>query len=104
MPDDGLVVNLESLLPAALPAGSATAVFCSGTCFHRRERIARLELVVGGERHRPAAFAMPRPDLYDATGERRAFRSGFWGTVPVVASGAVELGVAVRLASGRELE
>jgi len=103
MPGDGLVVNLESPLPAALPVGSASAVFCSGTCFHRRERIVGLELVAGGVRHRPAAFGMPRPDVFDALREPGSFRSGFWGTVTVEARGPVELAAAVRLAGRREL-
>jgi glycosyltransferase involved in cell wall biosynthesis len=88
-----LVAQLESPLPASLPVGAATAVFCYGTCLHRRERIARLEIVVDGRRHRPAAAGMPR-------------RSAFWGTVPVparAAPGAVEVGVVARLASGAEV-
>jgi hypothetical protein len=97
-----LVAKLESPLPASLPAGTGTAVFCCGTCYHRREAISRLELVVDGARHRVGAEGMPRPDLYDL--DPRAFRSGFWGTVPVQArtAGAVELALAVRLARGDE--
>jgi hypothetical protein len=98
-----LVANLEGPLPASLPVDAATAVFCCGTCFHRRETVASLELLVDGERHRPDAVGMPRPDLF-AT-EPRAFRSGFWGTVPVPARdrpGTVELSLAARLADGSE--
>jgi glycosyltransferase involved in cell wall biosynthesis len=94
-----LVAKLESPLPESLPAGAGTAVFCCGTCFHRSGRIARLELVVDGVRHPVDAAGMPRPDL-----DPRAFRSGFWGTVPVPArgAGAVEIALAVRLASASE--
>jgi glycosyltransferase involved in cell wall biosynthesis len=97
-----LVAKLESPLPASLPAGTGTAVFSCGTCFHRGGRIARLELVIDGARHPVDAAGMPRPDLHDL--DPRAFRSGFWGTVPVPArgAGAVELALAVRLASGGE--
>jgi glycosyltransferase involved in cell wall biosynthesis len=96
------VAKLESPLPASLPAGTGTAVFCCGTCLHRRQAVAGLELVVDGARHRVAAAGMPRPDLHHI--DPRAFRSGFWGTVPIVArdAGAVELGLAARLASGDE--
>jgi hypothetical protein len=99
---DELVANLESPLPATLPAGTATAVFCSGTGFSRRDRIAGLEILVDGAPHRPAAFAMPRPDVFRAHG--CGFRSGFWGTVPIPArdAGTVELSLAVRLAGGGE--
>jgi hypothetical protein len=98
-----LVANLESPLPASLPVRTATAVFCCGTCFHRRESVTGLEIVVDGRRHRPAAVGMPRPDLFHA--DARAFRSGFWGTVPVEARdrvGTVELSLAVSLADGTE--
>jgi glycosyltransferase involved in cell wall biosynthesis len=97
-----LVAKLESPLPASLPAGTGTAVFCCGTCLHRREAIARLELVVDGARHPVDAAGMPRPDLYDV--DPRAFRSGFWGTVPIPGrgAGAVEIALAVRLRSGGE--
>ena len=92
------MAKLESPLPASLPAGTGTAVFCCGACFHRRNDVAGLELVVDGTRHRVDAACMPRPDLPGA------FRSGFWGTVPVPArgQGTVEIGLAVRLTRGDE--
>ena len=94
-----LVARLESPVPAALPAGVASAVFCYGTCFHRSERIQTLELVADGVPHRAAATAMARPDV---AGIPR--RSGFWGTVPVTARGdAVVLELAVRLHGGEAL-
>jgi glycosyltransferase involved in cell wall biosynthesis len=101
-----LVVKLETPLPESLPAGSATAVFCCGSCFHQREAVAELALLVDGSRHRAAAAAMPRPDVYAEHPAPHTFRSGFWGTVPLAARAgarAVELGVAVRLAGGAEL-
>jgi glycosyltransferase involved in cell wall biosynthesis len=101
-----LVVKLETPLPESLPAGTATAVFCCGSCFHPREAVAELALLVDGSRHRAAAAAMPRPDVYAEHPAPHTFRSGFWGTVPLAARAgdrAVELGVAVRLAGGAEL-
>jgi glycosyltransferase involved in cell wall biosynthesis len=97
-----LLAKLESPLPASLPAGKATTIFCCGTCFHRSAIVADLDIVVDGVRHRPAAAGMPRPDLFDS--EPPAFRAGFWGTVPVAAlDRPVELAVAARLTSGEEL-
>lgn len=58
-----LVVSLDTLMPSALPRQCAAAVFCIGSCFHRREAIKGLEIMVDGIRHRVAAFAMPRPDV-----------------------------------------
>jgi glycosyltransferase involved in cell wall biosynthesis len=84
-----LVAQLEIPLPSSLPAGAATAVFVYGTC---HEPVERLAIVVDGERHAPAAMAMPR-------------RGAFWGTVPVTApsaTGTVEVGVAARRPSGEE--
>jgi hypothetical protein len=99
-----LVANLESPLPASLPVGTGTALYLSGTCFHRRARIADLAILVDGARHRPAAFRMPRPDVFDA--DAAGFRSGFWATAPIAARaapGAIELALAARPARGTEL-
>jgi hypothetical protein len=97
-----LVVTVEHPLPPVLPAGSATVVFCCGTCFHRRGEITALDIVVDGVRHEPTAAGMPRPDRVAA--EPAAFRSGFWGSVPVPPrdSGEVEVALAARLADGTE--
>ncbi len=104
-----LVVRLERPLPETLPVGSATAVFCAGACFHPDEAIERLEILVDGTAHRPAAWRMPRPDLAgngepDPAGHR--YRSGFWGTVPIRARerpGKAALALAAYLASGASL-
>jgi glycosyltransferase involved in cell wall biosynthesis len=99
-----LVAKLESPLPARWPTGQATSVFLLGNCFHDSDEVKELVVLVDGVRHQPTAQRMPRPDL---TPDPRspAYRSGFWATVPVPTRdrpGAVELAVAVRLASGRE--
>jgi glycosyltransferase involved in cell wall biosynthesis len=98
-----LVADLQSSLPMSLPTGTATAVFCYGTCFHRRQDVVAVAILVDGARHRPTATGMPRPDLFDS--EPRAFRSGFWGTVPIQPreeGGTVHIELAVRLADGIE--
>jgi glycosyltransferase involved in cell wall biosynthesis len=86
-----LVAHLESPLPASLPVGAGTAVFCYGTCSRRRG----VRLLVDGVAHRPAATGMPRPGAPGA----------FWGTVPIPARqrpGTVRLELAARIA-GREV-
>jgi glycosyltransferase involved in cell wall biosynthesis len=97
-----LVATLEHPLPAKLPAGTATVVFCCGTCFHPRAAIAELDIVVDGVRHQPTAAGMPRPDRVAV--DPAAFHSGFWGTVPIPPRqpGEVEVALAARLADGTE--
>ena len=105
----GLVLNLERPLPSWLPAGTPTAVFAIGTCFHRAEAIRDLELIVDGAPHRPAAWGMPRPDAapdFRERPEEPRYRSGFWGTLPIPARGAGEtaaLGLRAHLAGGRDV-
>jgi glycosyl transferase family 2 len=61
-----LVATLETLLPAALPAGSGTAVFCYGRCSEARD----VAILVDGARHAAWAAGMPRAGAY-------------WGVVPI---------------------
>ncbi len=74
-----LAAYLERPLPASLPVGRGTAVFCTGHCSHPGQRLRGLEVLRDGTPHRAAAFGMPRPDLPPG-------HSGFWGTVPVPAA------------------
>jgi hypothetical protein len=105
-------VALEFPLPPTLTAGRASALLCYGYCFHRDHRVAGLELIVDGQRHRPAAQRMPRIDLYRwlrQTGDDprgHSYRSGWWTTLVLPARAAgdtLRLEAAVRLASGEEL-
>jgi glycosyltransferase involved in cell wall biosynthesis len=88
--------------------GSGTAIFLLGACFHPEERLSGLEILVGGEPHRPDAWRMPRLDLFRIAENPEAgwYRSGFWATVPVEARsepGAVEVELAASLEGGRRL-
>ncbi|MFN8161817.1 MAG: glycosyltransferase [Solirubrobacterales bacterium] len=125
--DGDLVVNLDApVAPNALRVGCATAVFCVGSCFHRTRDIGRLEVSVGGARHRATACRMPRPDRFrqlhpgmsprqemktsrdpgsEVDPELRSYRSGFWATVPIAAqpaAGTVELELIASLRGGGE--
>ena len=121
-----LRVDLEAGPPATLPAGTTTAAFCFGTCFHRRASVTALELLVGGSPQPVTAFGMPRRDLFEALHpqvpmgrgpipssdpdseedpEVRCYRSGFWATVTIEAGSAgevVELALRARLDDGGE--
>ncbi len=122
--DPDLELELETALPARLPADRGTALFVAGTCFHRRRGVRRLDLLVDGWRHRVREFGMPRLDLFRAQHpllsadaepaaerdesspddpELRSYRSGFWATVPVSAPerpGRLELSAEVELDGG----
>jgi len=105
MADGDLVVRLDMPLPAALPVGRGTAVLCLGACFHRREPLGALEVLVDGQPHQPTAWRMPRPDLFQALPPElsNCYRGGFWATVPIEKRdrpGVVEIDLAARLASG----
>jgi hypothetical protein len=119
--DPDLVVNLETALPASVPAPSATALFCFGTCFHRRDDVTALAIEVDGRRHPASAHGMPRPDLFAALHPRlggstrrdptsaddpgvRCFRSGFWATASIEARepGTLDVSLVARLGRGGE--
>jgi glycosyltransferase involved in cell wall biosynthesis len=119
-----LDVALDRPLPAVVPVGRATAVFCFGTCFHRHGRVVDVTIAVNGKRRRPTAQRMPRLDLFrelhptlppEGAGsvrddpqsardpELRCYRSGFWATVPIgplEREGELELRLEARLADG----
>jgi glycosyltransferase involved in cell wall biosynthesis len=120
-----LMLRLDTRLPS-LRVGRGTAFFLAGACFHRREAVEELEILVDGRRLRPAASRMPRLDLFQMAHPRldlrseirksdpgsaedpegRCYRSGFWATIRIEAQerpGTVELRVAVRLESGAKL-
>jgi len=119
--DSEIELGLEVKLPEELPAGRATALFLYGYCFHRRQESAGLKILVDGKPG-PAVARMPRLDLFkslhplipdgevtethDAGSiedpELKSFRSGFWATVeiPATGPGTVRLEVALELADG----
>jgi glycosyltransferase involved in cell wall biosynthesis len=120
----GLDIALDRPLPASVPVGRATAVFCVGSCFHPHRRVTEVTIAVNGVRHRPAAQRMPRLDRFrelhptlDAAEtasvdrdpgstrdpELRAYRSGFWATIPIgpcERPGGLELRVEAQLDDG----
>jgi glycosyltransferase involved in cell wall biosynthesis len=126
--DRELEVRLETELPPFLPAGRGTAIFCFGTCFHRRLPVRRLTILVDGVEHPVSAARMPRLDLFRslhptlAEGEEGSlerdplsgddpnclsYRSGFWATVPIQpgdAADTIELRALARLADGTTAE
>jgi hypothetical protein len=120
----GLEVNLDRPLPATLPTGHATAVFCVGSCFHRHRAVSEVNLVVDDVSHRPIAQGMPRLDRFrelhptlsrrearsaerdpdsPLDPELRSYRSGFWATIPIESRdrpGELEVALNARLADG----
>jgi glycosyltransferase involved in cell wall biosynthesis len=97
-----LEVRTETPLPSRLPAGCRTAVFLLGSCFHRRLRVRRTEIVVDGVATPAEAERMPRLDRYRADPNAHSYRSGFWAIVPVHAppEGEIEVAIRATLADG----
>jgi Glycosyl transferase family 2 len=93
----GLQLGLDYPLPRELAVGAGNAVFVSGWCFSRRDRIRSLAFVVDGDVQPAMAHGMPRQDVFKALHPGlatagmasdpdsaedpffRSFRSGFWG-------------------------
>jgi glycosyltransferase involved in cell wall biosynthesis len=101
-----LDVRLDAPLPATLAVGSGTALFVSGTCHARGERVERLSLLVDGDEQPLMAHGMPRIDLLREGAGPASYRSGFWGMAGIGARGdgaaPVELRLRARLAGGGE--
>ena len=97
-------MRLDVPLPAEVAVGAGTAVFVCGWCFAPHADIRRLWFELDGVAHPVMAFGMPRLDpfaeLHPAIDpyaaqalaedpassedpELRAYRSGFWGLVPI---------------------
>jgi glycosyltransferase involved in cell wall biosynthesis len=104
--DSQLDVRVQTEFPGGLPAGSRTAIFVLGACFHRRVRVRRTEIVVDGVATAADAERMPRLDLYRQDQNPHSYRSGFWAIVPVEAPAVGEIEVAIRatLADGTTAE
>jgi glycosyltransferase involved in cell wall biosynthesis len=116
---EGLRVLLESPLPAPLPVGQTTALYCAGRCWHPNREVTALEIDVDGVRHSVRITGMPRPDVYAevhggawpsptsiADPNGHSYRSGFWATVPVGprrGAGRVELRAVAHLEGGAEV-
>jgi glycosyltransferase involved in cell wall biosynthesis len=94
--DSQLDVRMQTEFPGCLPAGSRTAIFVLGACFHRRVRVRRTEIVVDGTATAADAERMPRLDLYRQDPNPHSYKSGFWAIVPVEAPAAGEIEVAIR--------
>ena len=89
-----VAVTLESPLPASLPAGSATALFLSGTASVAGRPVRSMQVLVDGCAHEVGACAMPRFDT-------RPRRTGFWAVVAVHADrGPVKVVARVHAADG----
>jgi Glycosyl transferase family 2 len=78
-------VRLESPLPVGITAGSASAVYFSGTAMDGDRLVRALTLLIGGVAHSVTRVRMPRFDVPER-------RGGFWTTVTVrVPADATEL-------------
>ena len=122
-PDPELELRVETQLPAGLPAGTRTAVFVYGSCFHRRLKVRRIELTAG-DATAAATVRMPRADIHrtlhpfegqsgrepeDAESDdprSHSYRSGFWATLPIEMppAGSLEVTLRATLSDGSPVE
>lgn len=118
-----LWVEVEPL-PGELPAGRGDAVFVFGACFHPRDEVTELSLLIDGAAQPVTDFGLPRLDVFRRLHpnlgggeppvpdrdrdsledpEVHCYRSGFWATAAIPARDAGEetvLAVRARLRSG----
>jgi hypothetical protein len=122
-----LIVSLDAPLPTEVAVGRGTALFVAGTAYCPTEEIRSLALRLGGRVHPVTAFGMPRLDFFaelhpaldpfategiesdpssQADPQLRAYRSGFWGIVPIPAGAGPELRIELtaQLAAGATAE
>ncbi len=108
--DADLFARCEGPLPSGLWSGRSNAIFCVGSCFHRRSAVRRLWIRAGGELTEVRNRSLPRHDLFlelhrsgaGADPEDRSYRSGFWAVVPVgpLQPGPIEITVLAELEDG----
>jgi glycosyltransferase involved in cell wall biosynthesis len=96
MSDPELDVRVDTPLPRSVPAGSRTAIFVLGSCFHRRLGVRGIEVTAGGAATEATAQGMPRVDRYRTLPDVRSYRSGFWAIVPIEAPQEGEVEVAIK--------
>ena len=87
---------LDAPLPVEVVTGAGTAVFVCGWCYSPVASVRRLAIEIGGASADVSAHGMPRLDLLNELRDPLAYRSGFWGTVPI-ARVAAEQELAVEL-------
>jgi glycosyltransferase involved in cell wall biosynthesis len=123
--DPDLDLRVETEPPERLVVGRGDVRFLYGSCFHRRQRVRALRILVDGQPVEPVAEGMPRRDLFRALHpllglEQEAamredsgseedprvlcYRSGFWALVPIEppegGAGRVEIVVEATLEDG----
>ena len=83
--DTGLVMRLDTPLPAEAIADRPNLLFLSGHCHGGADGDpVGLDLAADGHATPAMAHSMPRPDITPTAGPS-AYRSGFWGIVPLPA-------------------
>jgi glycosyltransferase involved in cell wall biosynthesis len=107
--DDDLHWAIDTSIPDTLAVGHGNVLVLSGWCFHRRKKIAHIQVLVNDEPHPVNVIHMPRWDVYatffpgqDPNGH--SLRSGFTAFVPFakqLAPGLARLSLRVTLRDRR---
>ena len=89
--ENNLTFILESQLPSSVAVGNGNSIYVAGACFHARQRIYRLEVLVDDLATAANLSSIDRQDIAqiynkNGLGNQLARESGFWAVaqIPVV--------------------
>jgi glycosyltransferase involved in cell wall biosynthesis len=86
--DAELVVGLDSDIPAMVIIDAGRWLYLSGWCFHKVERVRKLQLAIGNSTHDVLAHSIYRPDMLHHYSPQEHLSnngcySGFWALIPI---------------------
>jgi glycosyltransferase involved in cell wall biosynthesis/predicted nucleic acid-binding Zn-ribbon protein len=87
-PDEQLIWCLDTALPEHLVVGKGNVLFLDGWCYHSRQRIRQLRVLVDGRPYPIHNHSMARPDVLRSQMPRgdnatNSLMSGFWAALPL---------------------
>ncbi len=86
-PDEQLIWCLDTDLPEHLVVGKGNVLFLDGWCYHTRQKIRQLRVLVDGRPYPIHNRSMARPDVLRSQiprgdGAANSLMSGFWAALP----------------------
>lgn len=86
--EDDLLFCVDTEIPNPFVVGRGNALHLAGWCFHPRQRLRELEVLIDGRAHPATTWSAPRLDVFRHFSSRaefgwRSYYSGFWATAPI---------------------